>query len=30
MSGGTVDVVRTADGRGIGQVVDHLVELGHR
>jgi DNA-binding LacI/PurR family transcriptional regulator len=25
-----VDVVRTADGRGIGQVVDHLVELGHR
>jgi len=30
MSGSTVDVVRTADGRGIGQVVDHLVELGHR
>jgi DNA-binding LacI/PurR family transcriptional regulator len=30
MSGNTVDVVRTADGRGIGQVVDHLVELGHR
>jgi DNA-binding LacI/PurR family transcriptional regulator len=25
-----VDVVRTADGRGIGRVVDHLVELGHR
>jgi DNA-binding LacI/PurR family transcriptional regulator len=30
MSGSAVDVVRTADGRGIGQVVDHLVELGHR
>jgi len=30
MSGSTVDTVRTADGRGIGQVVDHLVELGHR
>jgi LacI family transcriptional regulator len=26
----TVDVVRTADARGIGRVVDHLVELGHR
>lgn len=26
----TVDVVRTADGRGIGKVVDHLVTLGHR
>lgn len=25
-----VDVVRTADGRGIGKVVDHLVESGHR
>lgn len=25
-----VDVVRTADGRGIGRVVDHLVDLGHR
>jgi LacI family transcriptional regulator len=25
-----VDVVRTADGRGIGGVVDHLVTLGHR
>jgi LacI family transcriptional regulator len=25
-----VDVVRTADGRGIGRVVDHLVALGHR
>lgn len=24
-----IDVVRTADGRGIGQVVDHLVALGH-
>ncbi|MHA3024526.1 LacI family DNA-binding transcriptional regulator [Mycobacterium sp. BMJ-28] len=24
-----VDVVRTADGRGIGKVVDHLVALGH-
>jgi DNA-binding LacI/PurR family transcriptional regulator len=30
MAGSTVDLVRTADGRGIGQVVDHLVELGHR
>lgn len=26
----SVDVVRTADGRGIGKVVDHLVALGHR
>ena len=26
----SLDVVRTADGRGIGAVVDHLVELGHR
>ena len=26
----TLDVVRTADGRGIGTVVDHLVGLGHR
>ena len=26
----SVDVVRTADGRGIAHVVDHLVELGHR
>ncbi len=26
----TVDVVRTADGRGIGKVVDHLVAQGHR
>lgn len=25
-----VDVVRTADGRGIGRVVDHLVAHGHR
>lgn len=25
-----VDVVRTADARGIGRVVDHLVSLGHR
>jgi DNA-binding LacI/PurR family transcriptional regulator len=25
-----LDVVRTADARGIGRVVDHLVELGHR
>lgn len=25
-----VDVVRTADGHGIGDVVDHLVRLGHR
>ncbi len=28
--GPSVDVVRTADARGIGRVVDHLVELGHR
>ena len=26
----TLDVVRTADGRGIGTVVDYLVGLGHR
>ena len=26
----TLDVVRSADGRGIGTVVDYLVELGHR
>ena len=26
----TLDVVRAADARGIGLVVDHLVELGHR
>jgi LacI family transcriptional regulator len=26
----SLDVVRAADGRGIGAVVDHLVELGHR
>jgi DNA-binding LacI/PurR family transcriptional regulator len=26
----SVDVVRTADDRGVGQAVDHLVELGHR
>ncbi|WP_030265200.1 LacI family DNA-binding transcriptional regulator [Streptomyces violens] len=26
----TLDVVRTADGKGVGQVVDHLVSLGHR
>jgi LacI family transcriptional regulator len=25
-----VDVVRTADARGIGAIVDHLVSLGHR
>lgn len=25
-----IDVVRTADGRGIGKVVDHLVTLGHK
>ena len=25
-----VDVVRTADARGIGSIVDHLVALGHR
>lgn len=28
--GGNVDVVRTADGKGIGTVVDHVVGLGHR
>ncbi|WP_252189828.1 MULTISPECIES: LacI family DNA-binding transcriptional regulator [unclassified Rhodococcus (in: high G+C Gram-positive bacteria)] len=28
--GGKVDTVRTADGKGIGTVVDHVVELGHR
>src|SRR5512132_1578100 len=27
---GGVDVVRTADGDGVGQAVDHLVGLGHR
>ncbi len=26
----TLDVVRSADARGIGTVVDHLVSLGHR
>ncbi|WP_137149444.1 LacI family DNA-binding transcriptional regulator [Mycolicibacterium sp. CR10] len=26
----TLDVVRSADGRGIAAVVDHLVSLGHR
>jgi DNA-binding LacI/PurR family transcriptional regulator len=26
----SLDVVRSADGRGIATVVDHLVELGHR
>ncbi len=26
----TLDVVRTADARGIGTVIDHLVGLGHR
>lgn len=26
----SLDVVRAADGRGIGAVVDHLVDLGHR
>ncbi|MGO4755401.1 LacI family DNA-binding transcriptional regulator, partial [Streptomyces sp. 2MCAF27] len=25
-----LDVVRTADDDGVGQIVDHLVELGHR
>jgi DNA-binding LacI/PurR family transcriptional regulator len=30
VSVGSLDVVRTADGRGIGTVVDHLVGLGHR
>ena len=26
----SLDVVRAADGRGIGAIVDHLVGLGHR
>ena len=30
MRANTLDVVRTADARGIGTVVDHLVGLGHR
>ena len=30
MSSASLDVVRAADARGIGSVVDHLVELGHR
>ena len=30
VAGGGVDVVRTADAEGVGQVVDHLVGLGHR
>ena len=30
MRADTLDVVRTADARGIGTVVDHLVGLGHR
>ena len=30
ISATSLDVVRTADGRGIGAVVDHLYELGHR
>ncbi|MGU3499785.1 LacI family DNA-binding transcriptional regulator [Mycobacterium sp. C31M] len=30
ISADSLDVVRTADGRGIGAVVDHLYQLGHR
>lgn len=30
VSEASIDVVRTADGRGIGKVIDHLVEMGHR
>jgi DNA-binding LacI/PurR family transcriptional regulator len=30
VSADSLDVVRTADGRGIGAVVDYLVGLGHR
>nr|WP_050785252.1 LacI family DNA-binding transcriptional regulator [Rhodococcus opacus] len=29
LPGTIVDVVRTADGRGVGMIVDHLVSLGH-
>lgn len=29
ISGSPVDVVRAADGRGVGMIVDHLVSLGH-
>jgi LacI family transcriptional regulator len=29
LPGSTVDVVRTADGRGVAMLVDHLVTLGH-
>jgi LacI family transcriptional regulator len=30
MTSPALDVVRAADGRGIGSVIDHLVALGHR
>lgn len=30
MTGTELDVVRTADDDGVGQIVDHLVGLGHR
>jgi DNA-binding LacI/PurR family transcriptional regulator len=30
VAGGGVDVVRSADGEGVGQAVDHLAGLGHR
>ena len=30
VAGRRVDVVRTADAEGVGQVVDHLATLGHR
>jgi LacI family transcriptional regulator len=30
ISSASLDVVRTADARGIGAMVDHLVEAGHR
>lgn len=30
LSGSGADVVRSADGVGVGQAVDHLISLGHR
>ncbi|MGW4338054.1 LacI family DNA-binding transcriptional regulator [Rhodococcus koreensis] len=29
LPGTTIDAIRTADGRGVGMIVDHLVALGH-